>query len=183
MKTIIKKSTGTIFLVALIILVMPLVVAEEEVGDCGPEAYWNQSHNNNTGGCFWNGTINMDYFEELNPMELENSTFDVVQAHDFQYGSEGWNEVYIPQQLRDALNRINVNSDGSINKTSYPEQLVSCVGDECYLQIGKTQSFIIVLLQMVSDWISDITDRVTGTEDRLDTIEEDLCNQGYAKYC
>jgi len=51
------------------------------------------------------------------------------------------------------------------------------------LQIGKTQSFIIVLLQMVSDWISDITDRVTGTEDRLDTIEEDLCNQGYAKYC
>jgi len=126
---------------------------------------------------------NIDFrLQELNP-PLENSTFDVVQAHDFQYGSAGWNEVYTPQQLKDALNRINVNSDGSINKTSYPEQLVSCVGDTCYLQIGKTQSFVIVLLQMMGDWISGIADRVTGTEDRLDTIEEDLCNQGFTKYC
>ena len=126
---------------------------------------------------------NIDFrLQELNP-PLENSTFDVVQAHDYQYGSAGWNETYTPAQLRTALEKISVNDDGSINKTSYPEQLVSCVGDTCYLQMGKTQSFIIVLLQMVNDWISGIADRVTGTENRLDTIEEDLCNQGFTKYC
>jgi len=114
---------------------------------------------------------------------LENITVDVIQAHDFQYGSAGWNETYTPAQLRTALEKISVNDDGSINKTSYPEQLVSCVGDTCYLQMGKTQSFIIVLLQMVNDWISGIADRVTGTENRLDEIESDLCNQGFTKYC
>jgi hypothetical protein len=144
---------------------MPFAFAEET--SCGTNHYWNETHQ----GCFFNGTLNLDKFEELDPDAPQpdmNPIFDSVVSHDYLYASMGWDEKYSIQQYRNVLHGLTVKDDGQINKSSYPAKMTL----NGSLKMGVVQNFIIAGMQLIDNFLIELNTRVNQNEADLQLIKD-----------